>query len=64
MGRALLMPMPPHTHQQPQVKARPPSFAAFVSGSRPVAEDAVRFLAAELREALGFQGVPVRIWFR
>ena len=47
-----------------QVKARPPSFAAFVSGSKPVSEDAVRYLASELRRSLGFEGVPVRIWFR
>ena len=46
------------------MKARPPSFAAFVSGSQPVGEDAVRYLASELRSSLGFEGVPVRIWFR
>lgn len=47
-----------------QVKARPPSFAAFLSGSQHVDDGFVRFLAAQLRESLGFEGVPVRIFFR
>ncbi|KAG2450086.1 hypothetical protein HYH02_000190 [Chlamydomonas schloesseri] len=47
-----------------QLKARPPTFTAFMSGSTPVDRDFGAFLAAQLREVLGFQGVPLRVWFR
>jgi hypothetical protein len=29
-----------------------------------VSEEAMRYLASELRAALGFEGIPVRVWFR
>lgn len=60
----LTCPPPFHHHTTLQVKARPPSFAAFLSGSQHVDDGFVRFLAAQLRESLGFEGVPVRIFFR
>ena len=47
-----------------QVKARPPCFAAFMSGSRPVDQAFTRFLSNQMREVLGFQGVPLRLWYR
>ncbi|GFR41196.1 hypothetical protein Agub_g1866, partial [Astrephomene gubernaculifera] len=49
-----------------QVKSRPPTFNAFVSGSRqqPMPRNFEAFLAQQIREVMGFQGVPVRIWFR
>jgi len=47
-----------------QVKARPPTFAAFLGGRDEVPPHAARFLANAIRESLGFEGVPVRILFR
>ena len=47
-----------------QVKARPPTFAAFLGGRDEVPLHAARFLANAIRESLGFEGVPVRILFR
>lgn len=47
-----------------QIKARPPSFSAFLTGSEPASQSFTRFLANQIRDVLGFQGVPVRIWFR
>jgi hypothetical protein len=47
-----------------QVKARPPTFAAFLGGRDEVQPHAARFLANAIRESLGFEGVPVRILFR
>ena len=47
-----------------QVKARPPSFVAFLSGSSPVPENGIKNLAQSIRKHLGFEGVPVRLWMR
>ncbi|MEW5303362.1 MAG: hypothetical protein WDW36_006063 [Sanguina aurantia] len=47
-----------------QIKARPPSFSAFLTGSELASQSFTRFLANQIRDVLGFQGVPVRIWFR
>ena len=47
-----------------QVKARPPTFVAFVSGSVPLGEASRRFLAAQIRRQFGFSGVPLRITVR
>ncbi|EFJ52006.1 hypothetical protein VOLCADRAFT_56252, partial [Volvox carteri f. nagariensis] len=49
-----------------QIKARPPTFVAFLRGtaSQPVSGDFSAFLAHQIREVLGFPGVPLRIWFR
>jgi len=47
-----------------QVKARPPSFVAFVSGKAPLSDTVQRFLANRLRDDFGLQGVPVRVIVR
>jgi predicted GTPase len=47
-----------------QIKARPPSFVAFLSGSSPVPESGIKHLAQSIRERLGFDGIPVRLWMR
>lgn len=47
-----------------QVKARPPTFVAFVSGSTPLSTATTRFLAAQIRKQFGFSGVPLRITVR
>lgn len=62
-------PWPQHVHPGAcmQVKARPPSFVAFVSGSAsssPLEASFSRWLAQELRTTLSMHGVPLRIWIR
>ncbi|KAL3694628.1 hypothetical protein R1sor_008279 [Riccia sorocarpa] len=44
-----------------QVKARPPTFVVFVSGSGELEETDLRFLASAMREDFGLDGVPLRI---
>jgi GTPase len=45
-----------------QVAAGPPRFVIFAGG--PVPPQYSRFLENRLREAFGFEGVPIRISFR
>ncbi|HZB03159.1 MAG TPA: ribosome-associated GTPase EngA, partial [Actinomycetota bacterium] len=45
-----------------QVAARPPRFVLFSTG--PVPSAYARFLENRLREAFGFDGVPIRFTFR
>lgn len=47
-----------------QVKSRPPTFVAFMTGSAPVDDTFSRFLSTQLREALDLGGTPLRFWFR
>ena len=47
-----------------QVKARPPTFALFVSRPSALPEAYRRYLVNRLREAFGFAGVPLRILLR
>ena len=47
-----------------QVKARPPTFAIFVSGADTFPELSVRMMRNALREAFAFQGVPLRVLVR
>lgn len=54
----------PYLYLSVQVKARPPSFAAFVTGSEEVSTNAARFLANFIRTSLGFEGLPIRIMYR
>lgn len=56
-------PSPPATSLL-QVKARPPTFVAFVSGSTPLGAAGTRFLAAQIRKEFGFGGVPLRVTVR
>lgn len=47
-----------------QVKARPPSFVAFVSGAKELSEASKRFLLNLVRKEFGFGGVPMRLTVR
>ncbi len=47
-----------------QVKARPPTFALFVSRADALPESYVRYLRNGLRDAFGLDGVPLRINLR
>lgn len=47
-----------------QVKARPPTFVAWVGGSTPLPTAAQRFLANLIRRDWGFGAVPLRLIVR
>lgn len=47
-----------------QVKARPPSFVVFGTRTGKLPDDYVRYLLNGLREALGLEGVPIRLTLR
>lgn len=47
-----------------QVKTRPPRLCVFVNVIDPVLEKYKRFLTNRFHEHFGFQGVPIRIFFR
>jgi ribosome-associated GTPase EngA len=47
-----------------QVKARPPTFVVFVSGSTPFSDSSQRFLSNLIRKEFGMEGVPLRITMR
>ena len=47
-----------------QVKARPPTFAMFVSTPEELPESYLRFLAQGLRDTFGLVGVPLRLLMR
>jgi GTP-binding protein len=47
-----------------QVKARPPTFVVWISGSTPLSVPSQRFLAGQIRRQFGFGGVPLRIVVR
>ncbi|XP_058089926.1 uncharacterized protein LOC131236637 [Magnolia sinica] len=47
-----------------QVKARPPTFVAFVSGKTQLAETDIRFLMKSLKEDFNMGGIPIRIMQR
>lgn len=47
-----------------QVKARPPTFAAFVSQAAELPESYVRYLTGGLRDQFGLVGVPIRLNLR
>ena len=47
-----------------QVKARPPTFAAFVSQADELPESYVRYLVGGLRDEFGLSGVPIRVNLR
>lgn len=44
-----------------QVKARPPTFVAFVSGKTQLLESDIRFLTRSLKEDFDLGGTPIRI---
>ncbi|MQX37595.1 ribosome biogenesis GTPase Der [Roseospira navarrensis] len=47
-----------------QAKARPPTFAAFCSRPEDLPDSYVRYLVNGMRDAFGFEGVPVRLYLR
>ncbi|XP_071729806.1 uncharacterized protein [Rutidosis leptorrhynchoides] len=47
-----------------QVKARPPTFVAFVSGKTKLSDTDIRFLTRSLKEDFDLGGIPVRIMQR
>ncbi|KAA5607314.1 ribosome biogenesis GTPase Der [Roseospira marina] len=47
-----------------QAKARPPTFAVFCSRPEDLPDSYTRYLVNGLREAFGFEGVPVRLFLR
>ncbi|GMI79646.1 hypothetical protein like AT5G39960 [Hibiscus trionum] len=47
-----------------QVKARPPTFVAFVSGNKKLADTYIRFLTKSLKEDFDMGGIPIRIMQR
>lgn len=44
-----------------QVKARPPTFVAFLSGKTHLADTDIRFLTKSLKEDFDLGGIPIRI---
>lgn len=47
-----------------QAKARPPTFAAFVSQAAELPDSYVRYLTGGLRDEFGLVGVPIRLYLR
>ncbi|KAL6196481.1 hypothetical protein ACLB2K_032096 [Fragaria x ananassa] len=47
-----------------QVKARPPTFVAFVSGKKELPDTEIRFLKRSLKEDFDLGGIPIRIMQR
>lgn len=47
-----------------QVKARPPTFVAFVSGKTQLLDTDIRFLTKSLKEDFDLGGIPIRIMQR
>lgn len=47
-----------------QVKARPPTFVAFVSSKKQLSDTDLRFLTRSLKEDFDLGGIPVRIMQR
>ncbi|EIE20905.1 small GTP-binding protein [Coccomyxa subellipsoidea C-169] len=44
-----------------QVSARPPTFAAFISGAEELSDNTTKFILNSLRAKFGFPGVPLRL---
>ncbi|KAK6915818.1 GTPase Der, C-terminal KH-domain-like [Dillenia turbinata] len=47
-----------------QVKARPPTFVAFLSGKKELPDSEIRFLTKSLKEDFDLGGIPIRIMQR
>ncbi len=47
-----------------QVSARPPTFAAFISGAEELSDNTTKFILNSLRAKFGFPGVPLRLVVR
>lgn len=47
-----------------QVKARPPTFVAFVRGKTKLSDTDIRFLTKSLKEDFDLGGIPIRIMQR
>lgn len=46
------------------MKARPPTFVAFMSGKTPLSDTYIRFLTKSLKEDFELGGIPIRIMQR
>lgn len=47
-----------------QVKARPPTFVAFLSGKTQLSDTYIRFLTRSLKDDFDLGGIPIRIMQR
>ena len=47
-----------------QVSARPPSFTLFVNDPRLFKDNYRRYIERQFRENLGFEGTPIRLFWR
>ncbi|PKU59781.1 hypothetical protein MA16_Dca028050 [Dendrobium catenatum] len=47
-----------------QVKARPPTFVAFLTGKAQLSDTDIRFLIKSLKEDFNLGGIPIRIMQR
>lgn len=47
-----------------QVKSRPPTFVAFLSSKAPLSHAAQRFIANQIRQEFGLDGIPARVIVR
>jgi len=47
-----------------QIKQGPPTFLLFTNTAKEVHFSYQRYLISRIRERFGFEGVPIRIWFR
>lgn len=47
-----------------QVKSRPPTFVAFVSGKAQLSDTEIRFITKSLKEDFDMGGIPIRIMQR
>ncbi len=64
------LPPPSHKGRRPRIyymtqpSTKPPAFAAFVSQPKAIHFSYERYLMNQIRERFGFQGTPIRIYFR
>lgn len=71
LQETVLRHVPPLYHKKPikfyyitQIMTKPPSFLCFVNYPQGIKSSYQRYLQNQLREALGFQGTPIRLHFR
>jgi GTPase len=47
-----------------QAAVRPPTFVLFVNEGKLFGEDYRRYMERQFRENVGFQGTPIRVFYR
>jgi GTP-binding protein len=70
--REVIQKFPPRVHKGrrgriyfvTQASTRPPTFVAFVNNPQAIHFSYERYLVNQIRQAFGFEGTPVRIYFR